>query len=52
MKLTEKAAYRPLDTCTRLMRAAEPVTGRVHRVNEDEQELLATLCKKPGMKGG
>ncbi len=52
MRLTEKATYRPLNTYTKLMRAAESATGRVHRVNGDEQELLSKLCKKPGMKGG
>jgi MarR family 2-MHQ and catechol resistance regulon transcriptional repressor len=32
MKLTEKSTYRALNTYTKLMRAAESVTSRVHRV--------------------
>jgi len=32
MKLTEKTTYRALNSYTKLMRAAESVTGRVHRV--------------------
>ncbi len=32
MKLTEKTTYRALNTYTKLMRAAESVTYRVHRV--------------------
>jgi MarR family transcriptional regulator, 2-MHQ and catechol-resistance regulon repressor len=32
MKLTEKSSYRALNTYTKLMRAAESVTSRVHRV--------------------
>ena len=32
MKLTEKSTYRALNTYTKLVRAAESVTSRVHRV--------------------
>ena len=32
MKFTEKSTYRALNTYTKLMRAAESVTSRVHRV--------------------
>jgi len=32
MKLTQKTTYRALNTYTKLMRAAESVTSRVHRV--------------------
>jgi MarR family 2-MHQ and catechol resistance regulon transcriptional repressor len=32
MRLTEKSTYRALNTYTKLMRAAESVTSRVHRV--------------------
>jgi len=32
LKLTEKSTYRALNTYTKLMRAAESVTSRVHRV--------------------
>ncbi len=32
MKLTDKSTYRALNTYTKLMRAAESVTSRVHRV--------------------
>lgn len=41
MKLTEKSTYRALNTYTKLMRAAESVTSRVHRVLAEPKLTLS-----------